>query len=77
MSREIPVRFPPPLAQTKRNAEGLRVPVMQEPVVECGQTVRLGGKLVQCIRQAGHPVYVTWGHTNGYDEWCFDEEEQA
>lgn len=70
---EIPVRFPPPLARSRVNADGVREPVMEPPVVECGMVTRLGGKLVECIRRAGHPVLINYAHSNGYEEWAFDE----
>lgn len=71
---DIPARFPPPLMRSKVVA-GERVPIVERPFVECGQEVRLRGKLVVCIRRAGHPVFINYGHTNGYDEWCFDALE--
>jgi hypothetical protein len=69
--QQIPVRLPPPLGRSKV-VNGVRVPIMEQPVIECGQEVRLAGKLVVCIRRFGHPVAINYGHTNGYDEWCFD-----
>ena len=69
---EIPVRTPPPLIRSKV-VNGKRVPIMEPTFVECGQQVRLSGNLVVCIRRKGHPVAINYGHTNGYDEWCFDE----
>ena len=71
MTTEYPVRFPPPLARSEVDAQGRRIPVMQKPFVECGEQVRLRGVLVVCIRRSGHPVRINYGHSNGYDEWCF------
>lgn len=70
---EIPARFPPPLSRSTVGADGMRVPVMEKPVVECGMVTRLGGELVVCIRRAGHPVFINYAHSNGYKEWAFDE----
>lgn len=67
MTQEIPVRVPPPLVI----AEGTR-----KPFFECGQRVRLRGKLVECIRRKNHPVAINYGHSNGYDEWCFESTEE-
>jgi hypothetical protein len=69
---EIPVRFPPPLSRSTVNRQGIREPVMENPVIECGMEARLGGQLVVCIRRAGHPVRINYGHSNGYTEWAFD-----
>ena len=75
--QETAVRFPPPLARSTINADGLRVPIMEAPFVECGQRARLGGTLVECIRRAGHPVRINHGHTNGFMHWAFDATEDA
>ena len=79
MSREIPKRFPPsPDMRVRRGKDGLIYPVERtEPFIpECGQLARLRGEgLVVCIRRKGHPVAINYGHSNGYVEWCFDEEE--
>jgi hypothetical protein len=69
---DIPQRFPPPLSESERGPNGERRPVIQPPFIECGQTTRLGGVLVTCIRRQGHPVRINYGHTNGYTEWTFD-----
>ena len=68
MSSEIPVRFAPPLSDSDR---------FTKPFMECGAKVRLAGKLVACVRSKGHPVRINFGHSNGYDEWCFDAEASA
>ena len=68
----LPNRTPPPLGRTMTNSQGERVPVMEPPFMECGQVARLGGVLVVCIRRTKHPVNLRYGHTNGYEEWCFD-----
>lgn len=70
---EIPARFPPPMGRTTRDSDGTIRPVKEPVVVECGQTVRLGGVLVTCIRKVGHkPLF---DHSNGYTEWWFDAPE--
>lgn len=74
--KEIPVRYPPPLSRSTIGPNGQRIPVMESPFVECGQLARLGGVLVVCIRQAGHPVRINYGHSNGYTEWTFDSQEE-
>lgn len=61
---ETPIRIPPALG---------RPGVLEKPIIECGQQVRLRGKLVICIREINHPVRINYGHSNGIDEWCFDE----
>jgi len=61
---EIPVRFPPPLSFSRD---------ITPVVIECGKMVRLRGKLVICIRDMNHPVNLLYGHSNGYDEWCFED----
>lgn len=68
--QRIPVRFPPELMRSEV-VNGVRVPVLEAPVAECGKLATLRGKPVICIRRAGHPVRINYGHTNGYDEWCF------
>lgn len=74
MTFEHPARFPPPLSRSKV-VDGKRVPIMEAPTVECGQKVELRGiGWVVCIREAGHPVYIDWGHNNGYVEWAFDAD---
>lgn len=76
MSQVIPQRFPPPLGRVTVGKDGLIYPVMEAPFIECGQRVTLRGVgLVECIRRMGHPVAIHYGHSNGYEEWCFDEEE--
>lgn len=78
MADEIPWRFPPPLLETRRNpATGLVEPVMRPVFVECGKRVHIRGRLVQCIRRAGHPVRINYAHSNGYVEWAFEEEDEA
>lgn len=79
MTQEIPQRFPPPLGRVTRGKDGLIYPVVEDRIFipECGQIVRLRGVgLVVCIRPKGHPVFINYGHSNGYVEWCFDEEER-
>lgn len=73
---EIPQRTPPPLSRS-RIVDGKRVPVLETPVTECGKLARLRGVLVVCIRRAGHPVSINYGHHNGYDEWCFDTDGEG
>lgn len=71
-----PQRFPSPLGRTTIDAQGVRHPVMEEPFIECGQLATLRGVgLVVCVRRKGHPVAINYGHTNGYEEWCFNEAE--
>jgi len=68
-------RFPPPLGRVKR-INGVRTPVIEAPVMECGNSVHLRGiGLVVCIRKVGHPVAINFGHSNGYEEWCFEEAD--
>lgn len=71
MTFEHPVRFPPPLSRSKL-VDGIRVPVMERPFIECGEKVQLGGVWVVCIRRKGHPMFINYAHSNGYSEWCFD-----
>jgi hypothetical protein len=75
MSGEFPKRFPPPLGRVTVGADGFIYPVTEEPFIECGQRVTLRGVgLVECIRRKGHPVAINYGHSNGYEEWCFDAD---
>lgn len=75
---ETPWRFPPPLLEARLNPEtGLRGPVLRPVFVECGKRVRIQGRLVQCIRRAGHPVRINYGHSNGFVEWAFEEKEES
>ena len=74
-------RFPPPRGRVKI-VNGERTPVMEKPFIECGQRARLGGVLVVCVRDKGHPVAIdggnlklSYGHSNGYQQWFFDEPE--
>lgn len=70
------MRTPPPLART-RTENGKRIPVLETPVIECGKLASLRGVLVICIRRHGHPVAINFGHHNGYDEWCFDTDNEG
>lgn len=73
MSKEHPIRFPPPLARTQIGSDGKRHQVIEEPFMECGQQTTLRGiGDVVCVRRLGHPVRINYGHTNGYAEWSFD-----
>lgn len=72
MTFEQPIRTPPPLAQSKV-VNGKRVPVIEQPFMECGQKVELRGiGWVQCVRRAGHLTDLVLGHSNGYTQWAFD-----
>lgn len=62
---EIPVKVVYPTSAMDRD---------RKPLIVCGKRVRLRGKLVECIRRAGHPVTMNYGHSNGIDEWAFEEE---
>jgi hypothetical protein len=76
MSIEIPKRSPPPLGRFTTDSNGVRHPVMEEPFIECGQRVRLRGiGLVECIRRKGHPATINYCHSNGYEQWCFDDTD--
>lgn len=76
-TKEHPKRILPPLGREMVDREGIRHPVMEAPVIKCGQRADLRGiGWVECVRRKGHPMSLVFAHSNGLgDEWCFDEAE--